>query len=92
MLPRCIAMLSRMLLRRSWSKPASRTRLPGRMFRSWGRFGVEAGRSGPLLTLLPGRCGRPLLPQAHLMMEVECPLVQLGVSAVVVFVIAVRAP
>ena len=83
---------SRMPLRHNWSKPASRTRLLGRMLLSWGQSGVETGRSGPSLTLLPGRCGRPLLPLAHLMMEVGCPLVQLGGSAVVVFVVAVRAP
>ena len=41
MLHRCIATLSRMLPRRNLSKPVSRTRLPGRMVRSWDRFGVE---------------------------------------------------
>jgi hypothetical protein len=91
-LPRCIATLSRMLLQHNWSKPASRTRLLGRMVRSWDRFGVETGRGGPSLTLLPGRCGRQLLPLAHLIMEVECPLVQSEVSVVVVSVTVVRVP
>ena len=83
MLPRCIAMRSLMHLRRSWSKPVSRIRLQEWMVRSWGPFGVKAGRGGPVLTPCPCRCGRPLLPLASLM-RVECLLVPSGVSVAVV--------
>ena len=92
MLHRCIATLSRMLLQRNLQKPVSRIRLPGRTVRSWDRFEVETGRGGPSLTLLLGRCGRPLLPLAHLILVVECSLVQSGVLVVVVSVTVVRVP